>query len=202
MSLNNEKEEDACRAAKAALLWNFYLDHLTQARHHETLRAGTTATVVLGSGAVIAALVGDEAFDLQGIGTLKLLFSGMALCLLGGLGGLSSAKHFEIFERQLQIAYSYRDALETLFSEGGITLDLDSEKRDGGILPLLALRNKGERNHERIWDSRGDGCSQWWAGCVRRLRLFTLTNLIHLSFLLVGLALLAASLLPIVRSLI
>lgn len=184
------------------MLWNFYLDHLTQARHHETLRAGTTATVVLGSGAVIAALVGDGAIKLESIGLLKLLSSGMALSLLGALGGLSSAKHFEIFERQLQIAYSYRDAIEALFPDGAADSCLIPEKREGGGLPLFALRARGERKHEQIWDSRGDACFQWWSGCIRRIRLFTLTNLIHLSFLLLGLALLGASLLAMLRNLV
>lgn len=194
--------------AKATILWNFFLDHLTQARPHETLRAGTTATVVLGAGAIVTAEIGSDATAASSPTSLEGLVAGLAVTALGVLGYLSATKHFQLHSRQLEIAYSYRDAISALYSKGSIIdgyyqefrpdLEIDGTSQtlsdpsrcQSVELPLFQLRERGGNTHLLKWGSRSPGSfADWWDGKIVNTRLSVLTNLIQLVTCLMGLIL-------------
>lgn len=211
---------DAKTIAGMTILWNFYQDHLTQARHHETLRGGITAAVILASGAILAALGNSTTAELFNQKILSLLIWGTALIVLGAFGYLASIKHFQLFCRQLEISYSYRDAISALYAGRDIgsgyytglsaTCPVGSKSRcseedwfKAALAPLTnretglhlhALRERGEEYHNKNWESYAPGTfSELRAKQIRKLPLYRVTNSIHLAIVLIGMVLVGAS---------
>lgn len=96
---------------KEEYLWRMVNEHMTQARHQETLRASMTTLLVTLSGAIVAFITFDKELSPTDLAPAVLLF------FLGTFGVLFSAKHYERFNFHIARVRSYRNALEKYFPE-------------------------------------------------------------------------------------
>jgi putative transposase len=94
---------------KEEYLWRMVNEHMTQARHQETLRSTMTTLLVTLS----AAIVGFITFD-KDLSSTDLAPSSLLL-FLGIFGIFFSAKHYERYNFHIARVRSYRNALEQCF---------------------------------------------------------------------------------------
>jgi hypothetical protein len=91
---------------KEEFLWRMVNEHMTQARHQETLRSSMTTLLVTLSGAIVAFVTFDK-----GLTSVDLPPS-VLLLFLGVFGVFFSAKHYERFNFHIARVRAYRRALE------------------------------------------------------------------------------------------
>jgi len=96
---------------KEEYLWRMINEHMTQARHQETLRTSMTTLLVTLSGAIIAFITFDKELSPIDLALTILLFC------LGIFGIFFSAKHYERFNFHIARVRLYRAKLEELFPE-------------------------------------------------------------------------------------
>jgi hypothetical protein len=98
------------------LLWKLYQDHVTHARHHETLRATTTTVLLAVAAGVLGLLGAAHEWPLR----YEQLPLALFLILLGVFGAFFSAKYHERFEFHMNRAREYRNVLEANLPGMGI----------------------------------------------------------------------------------
>jgi len=96
---------------KEEFLWRMINEHMTQARHQETLRSSMTTLLITLSGAIIAFITFDKEL------TATDLAPAFLLLFLGVFGVLFSAKHYERFNFHISRVRVYRKALEQSFPD-------------------------------------------------------------------------------------
>ena len=96
---------------KEEYLWRMVNEHMTQARHQETLRSSMTTLLVTLSGAIVGFITFDKELSLTDLAPSLLLFT------LGAFGIFFSAKHYERFNFHIARVRSYRNALELYFPD-------------------------------------------------------------------------------------
>lgn len=96
---------------KEEYLWRMVNEHMTQARHQETLRSSMTTLLVTLSVAIVGFITFDKDLSNTDLAPAILLFS------LGAFGILFSAKHYERFNFHIARVRSYRNALEGFFPD-------------------------------------------------------------------------------------
>ena len=96
---------------KEEYLWRMVNEHMTQARHQETLRSSMTTLLVTLSGAIVGFITFDKELSLTDLAPSLLLF------ILGTFGIFFSAKHYERFNFHIARVRSYRNALERYFPD-------------------------------------------------------------------------------------
>jgi len=100
-----------------------YLEQVTHARHHETLRAQSTNLVVVISAALLAFLASNAATPGRQV------MIGVFLIVVNVYGLLMSLKHYERSRLHVTVASKYRDVLSDHTPVGGRTLN---DERDSG----------------------------------------------------------------------
>jgi hypothetical protein len=96
---------------KEEYLWRMVNEHMTQARHQETLRSSMTTLLVTLSVATVGFVTFDKELSLTDLAPSFLLL------FLGIFGIFFSAKHYERFNFHIARVRSYRDALEGCFPD-------------------------------------------------------------------------------------
>lgn len=96
---------------KEEYLWRMVNEHMTQARHQETLRSSMTTMLVTLSGAIVGFITFDKELSNTDLAPSFLLF------FLGAFGVFFSAKHYERFNFHIARVRSYRNALERHFPD-------------------------------------------------------------------------------------
>jgi hypothetical protein len=110
---------------EAEILWRFYLDYVTHARHHQTLRA-TTSTILLAIAGGVLALIGKDKIWPLPRGDLPLA---LFLIGLGVFGALFIVRYHEQYSFYLYRARSHREALEKEVPQ----LNLSSLRKEADI---------------------------------------------------------------------
>jgi hypothetical protein len=126
---------------KEEYLWRMVNEHMTQARHQETLRSTMTTLLVTLS----AAIVGFITFD-KDLSSTDLAPSSLLL-FLGIFGIFFSAKHYERYNFHIARVRSYRNALEQCFP--GVDWKRLREQADEYHEPRFPLMVK-QRQH-KLW---------------------------------------------------
>ena len=96
---------------KDEYLWRMVNEHMTQARHQETLRSSMTTLLVTLSGAIVGFITFDKELSPTDLAPAFLLF------FLGAFGVFFSAKQYERFNFHIARVRSYRNALEQYFPD-------------------------------------------------------------------------------------
>jgi|GEM_PF-2115032 len=96
---------------KEEYLWRMVNEHMTQARHQETLRSSMATLLVAFSGAIVGFITYDKELSPTDLAPAFLLF------FLGAFGVFFSAKHYERFNFHIARVRSYRKALEKYFPD-------------------------------------------------------------------------------------
>ena len=96
---------------KEEYLWRMVNEHMSQARHQETLRSSMTTFFITLSGAIVGFITFDKDLSLTDVAPSLLLF------FLGAFGAFFSAKHYERFNFHIARVRSYRNALEKCFAD-------------------------------------------------------------------------------------
>lgn len=114
-----------------------YLEQVTHARHHETLRAQSTNLVVVVSAALLAFLASNAATPGRQV------MVGVFLIAVNVYGLLMSLKHYERSRLHVTVASRYRDVLSDNTPVGGQTLNEARESghqahRERFPIPLIA----------------------------------------------------------------
>lgn len=123
-------------------LWRMVNEHMTQARHQETLRTSVATLIITLSGAIIAFVTIDKVVT---IGDTPIL---MLYLLLGIFGIIVTAKHYERFNHHIARVRFYREPLEASFPAGDCKQIRDAAKSYHEInFPHLS---KKPRQHE-LW---------------------------------------------------
>ena len=97
---------------KEEYLWRMVNEHMTQARHQETLRSSMTTLLVTLSGAIVGFITFDKVLWLTDLAPSLLLF------FLGAFGIFFSAKQYDRFDFHIARVRSDRNALERYFPDG------------------------------------------------------------------------------------
>jgi hypothetical protein len=92
-------------------LWRMVNEHMTQARHQETLRSSMTTVLITLAGLIVSVVAFDKA---SSVGDLA---PSLLLLLLGVFGIFFSAKHYERFNFHIARVRSYRAQLEESFPD-------------------------------------------------------------------------------------
>jgi hypothetical protein len=92
-------------------LWRMVNEHMTQARHQETLRSSMTTVLITLAGLIVSIVAYDKASSLGDLAPALLLL------LLGIFGIFFSAKHYERFNFHIARVRSYRAQLEKSFTD-------------------------------------------------------------------------------------
>lgn len=96
---------------KEEYLWRMVNEHMTQARHQETLRSSMTTLLVTLSVAIVGFITFDKQLSPTDLAPSTLLF------FLGAFGIFFSGKHYERFNFHIARVRSYRNALERCFPD-------------------------------------------------------------------------------------
>jgi hypothetical protein len=96
---------------KEEYLWRMVNEHMTQARHQETLRSSMTTMLVTLAGVIVGFVTFDRELSPTDLAPSILLF------FLGVFGISFSAKHYERFNFHIARVRSYRSALEKCFHD-------------------------------------------------------------------------------------
>lgn len=96
---------------KEEYLWRMVNEHMTQARHQETLRSSMTTLLLSLSGAIVGFIIFDKELSSTDLApSILLLF-------LGVFGIIFSAKHYERFNFHIARVRAYRSALDKCFPD-------------------------------------------------------------------------------------
>jgi len=124
------------------LLLAFYQENASQCRHHETLRANVTSTIIAIDSIVIGLItLGQKISPIDRPLTIFLI-------LLGLFGMIISLKHYERYKFHSGRCRQYRTKLDKLFTNG-LILELQEEAKtehEKSFFYLYKMRNY-----------------QWWA---------------------------------------
>ncbi len=111
------------------VLWGLYLDHCTQCRHHESMRATVTNVFLTITAGVTGVIALDS--EMNALDVPLTLF----ITLLGVFGAVNAAKNYERIQMHTERARSYRDALEELLP----------------TTRIKALKQEADRKHNANW---------------------------------------------------
>ncbi|MBM2623097.1 hypothetical protein JIG36_47115 [Actinoplanes sp. LDG1-06] len=136
-------------SAMVADLWQFYEEHATQARQHESLRATVTGTLAAIAGAITA---------LAGVGGLSVadVPAGAAVVIISGLGVVLSLKHFERNRFHVQVMKQVQREIERV-----------RDSINASPRPLSELWNAAKRTHRedfaiKVWKKKDDPSGSVW----------------------------------------
>lgn len=144
------------RKDQVDLLFKFYQEHTTQARHHETQRS-TTSTILV---AIAAGVTGLIRYDKE-IDRIDFWLS-LLLAVIGFFGAAFVYKQYERYRLHTERAKRYRDAMDELLPDRNLILPehvfQPSEKAKAsleplGVKPVKALKQVADAEHTSKYPS-------------------------------------------------
>jgi hypothetical protein len=127
----NSEDVTERKKIQKELLWDFYQDMRTHARHNETIRSNAVDYMLLLASALIVVI----SYDREICGGGDLAFA-IILILIGLIGALFAASYGELYYRNRDRSDRLRRALDTLFFQN----------QTGG------LKGRVEITLKQIWD--------------------------------------------------
>ena len=96
------------------ILWNFYLENWTQARHHEVQRSTMTGLVVVVAGAIVTLVTADKSINRYDLPLDAFMIA------LGCFGAFFSAKQYERSQKHIERARGYRTLIDEMLPDARI----------------------------------------------------------------------------------